>query len=148
MRRLTGNCHATTFSSSRMKSCLAHCFIVHPVAGSGVYSAVVDPSSITPAFLFLLTQSLPHIIYPHAASSSSSTSYSCIRLASAWSSICVLDAAFLDGSVRACRETPLVLAWPPVSRFLPGVWQLSAPAWVWHSCLSSCITTLTRKNLV
>lgn len=60
----------------------------------------------------------------------SSSSYSCSELPLAWTSVCVLDSAFLDDNVCECRETPRALAGPPVSRCFFGVWQLSAFAWL------------------
>lgn len=124
LQRITGNCHATAFGSSWVKSYLALCFIVPPVARSGVYSTVVDPFLRHPS----LSQSLPHIAYrnllPPSPLPRASSSFSCSKLPLAPSSVCVLDPAFLDGSVRKCRETQRVLAGLSVFRCFSGVWQL------------------------
>lgn len=90
-----------------------------------------SPSSVTTT---LLSLSIPHILKllfssfpgpsPHCSSDS------CSKLPLAWSSVCVLDSAFLDGSVCKCRETLRSLASSSVSRCFFGVWQLFASAWL------------------
>lgn len=97
---ITVNCHATLFCSCWMKSCLASSLFVTLIAKSGVYSAVVEsilsyPYCILPVYTSHPPGFFPSLLGPCPHCSSDSWS----KLPLAWSSVCVLDPAFLDGTV-------------------------------------------------
>lgn len=161
LRCVTGYCHSTAFGSCWVKSCLAQCFIVLPLAMSGVYSSVVDPFLSHP-YSFLFPQSLPHILYPHLSACCllllllptpllflQQTSLGLVQCLCSGFCVprwqCVRKQRDTDGLGRAIGFQ--VLLWCLAALCL-CLTKSSSPEQYLHFCLSSCVTAIARKPTV